>query len=104
MFGKFQTIINNIRSLVKLYDNYDHITKILQSFPRQWIPQGIQRPKEASHGGIFGTLKVHEIELNKDEGQRKGKSIALEAQNASNGSSSKVLKVEESFEEAFEGE
>ncbi|RDY00468.1 hypothetical protein CR513_16350, partial [Mucuna pruriens] len=29
MFGKFQTIISNLRSLGKTYDNYDHITKIL---------------------------------------------------------------------------
>ncbi|RDY13896.1 hypothetical protein CR513_01108, partial [Mucuna pruriens] len=28
---------------------------------------------------ILCTLKVHEIELNKDEGQRKGKSIVVEA-------------------------
>ncbi|RDX97422.1 hypothetical protein CR513_19818, partial [Mucuna pruriens] len=29
MFGRFQTIINNLRSLDKTYDNYDHIIKIL---------------------------------------------------------------------------
>ncbi|RDX98653.1 hypothetical protein CR513_18399, partial [Mucuna pruriens] len=29
---------------------------------------------------LFGTLKVHEIELNEDEGHKKGKSIALKAQ------------------------
>ncbi|RDX90568.1 hypothetical protein CR513_27553, partial [Mucuna pruriens] len=34
MFGRFQTIINNLRSLEKTYDNYDHITKILRSLPR----------------------------------------------------------------------
>ncbi|RDY10286.1 hypothetical protein CR513_05226, partial [Mucuna pruriens] len=31
MFGRFQTIINNLRSLGKTYENYDHITKILKS-------------------------------------------------------------------------
>ncbi|RDX98141.1 hypothetical protein CR513_18992, partial [Mucuna pruriens] len=39
MFGRFHTIVNNLRSLGKTYDNYDHITKILQSFHRQWRPQ-----------------------------------------------------------------
>ncbi|RDX75787.1 hypothetical protein CR513_44302, partial [Mucuna pruriens] len=29
-----KTMINNMRSLGKTYDNYDHITKILQSLPR----------------------------------------------------------------------
>ncbi|RDX92995.1 hypothetical protein CR513_24806, partial [Mucuna pruriens] len=39
MFGRFQKIINNLRSLGKTYDNYDHITKILRSLPRRWRPQ-----------------------------------------------------------------
>ncbi|RDY09776.1 hypothetical protein CR513_05816, partial [Mucuna pruriens] len=30
MFGRFQTIINNIRSLGKTYDNYNHIKKFYQ--------------------------------------------------------------------------
>ncbi|RDX95241.1 hypothetical protein CR513_22277, partial [Mucuna pruriens] len=38
MFGRFQTIINNLRSSGKVYDNYDHITKILTSLPRYWKP------------------------------------------------------------------
>ncbi|RDX58410.1 hypothetical protein CR513_62276, partial [Mucuna pruriens] len=53
---------------------------------------------------LLGTLKVHEIEINNDEGQRKGKSIALKAQKALKGSSSKAFKVEESCEKAFEEE
>ncbi|RDX81966.1 hypothetical protein CR513_37300, partial [Mucuna pruriens] len=39
IFGRFQTIINNLRSLSKTYDNYDHIIKILRSLPRRWRPQ-----------------------------------------------------------------
>ncbi|RDY05820.1 hypothetical protein CR513_10293, partial [Mucuna pruriens] len=35
MFGRFQTIINNLRSLGITYDNYDYIAKILSSFPRR---------------------------------------------------------------------
>ncbi|RDX74684.1 hypothetical protein CR513_45532, partial [Mucuna pruriens] len=45
---------------------------------------------------LLGMLKVHEIELNKDEGQQKGKFIALKAQKTLKGSTSKALKVEES--------
>ncbi|RDY13272.1 hypothetical protein CR513_01822, partial [Mucuna pruriens] len=41
---------------------------------------------------FLGTLKVHEIELREDEGQRKGKSIAHK-------SFSKVFKLDESFDE-----
>ncbi|RDX91274.1 hypothetical protein CR513_26768, partial [Mucuna pruriens] len=53
---------------------------------------------------LLGTLKVHEIELNEYEGQRKGKSITLKAQKAQKGSSSKAFKVEESNEEASKEE
>ena len=35
MFGRFQTIINGLRSLGKNYDNQDHIRKILRSLSRQ---------------------------------------------------------------------
>ncbi|RDY06939.1 hypothetical protein CR513_09012, partial [Mucuna pruriens] len=41
MFGRFRTIINNLRSLGKTYDNYNHITKILRSLSRRWRPQVI---------------------------------------------------------------
>ncbi|RDX74665.1 hypothetical protein CR513_45564, partial [Mucuna pruriens] len=34
---------------------------------------------------FLGTLKVHEMKLNEDEEQRKGKSITLKAQKASKG-------------------
>ncbi|RDX75498.1 hypothetical protein CR513_44607, partial [Mucuna pruriens] len=90
MFGRFQKIINNLRFLGKTYDNYNHIIKILQNLKKL--------PMEE----ILGTLKVHEIELNEDEGRRKGKSIALKAQKAPKRSSSKAFKVEESCEEAYD--
>ncbi|RDY01399.1 hypothetical protein CR513_15288, partial [Mucuna pruriens] len=44
---------------------------------------------------ILGKLKVHDMELNKDEGQQKGKSIALKAQKTPKGSASKAFKAEE---------
>ncbi|RDX71873.1 hypothetical protein CR513_48720, partial [Mucuna pruriens] len=53
---------------------------------------------------LLGILKVHEIELNKDKGQRKGKFIALKAQRTHKGSSSKAFKVEKSCEDSGEVE
>ena len=35
MFGCIQTIINELRSLGRTYDNYDHIDKILRSMSRK---------------------------------------------------------------------
>ncbi|RDX69678.1 hypothetical protein CR513_51174, partial [Mucuna pruriens] len=58
IFGCFQTIINNLISLVKAL----RASKDLKKIPM----------KE-----LLGTLKVHEIVLRDDEGQRKGKSIVL---------------------------
>lgn len=39
MFSIFQTILNELKSLGKSYDNFDNIDKILRRLPRQWIPQ-----------------------------------------------------------------
>ena len=36
MFGSFQTILNELRSLSKTYDNHDHIDKILRSLSKKW--------------------------------------------------------------------
>lgn len=38
MFGQFKTILNELKSLCRHYDNFDHIDKILRSLPRQWRP------------------------------------------------------------------
>ncbi|RDX99450.1 hypothetical protein CR513_17501, partial [Mucuna pruriens] len=77
MFGRLQTIINNLRSLDKTYNNYDYITKILRSLPREWRPHVTNLRvskdlKKLPMEELISMLKVHEIELNKDEGQRKG--------------------------------
>ncbi|XP_017434576.1 uncharacterized protein LOC108341401 [Vigna angularis] len=39
MFSWFQTILNELRSLCKIYDNFDNIDKILLNLHRQWRPQ-----------------------------------------------------------------
>ncbi|KAL2319300.1 hypothetical protein Fmac_028269 [Flemingia macrophylla] len=38
MFGRFQTIVNELSFLGITYDNFDHIDKILRSLPRKWRP------------------------------------------------------------------
>ena len=40
MFKCFQTILNELRSLDRTYDNYDHIDKILRSLSRKWGTTG----------------------------------------------------------------
>ncbi|RDX83957.1 hypothetical protein CR513_35059, partial [Mucuna pruriens] len=47
---------------------------------------------------LLDFLKVYEIEMNEDEGQRKGKCITLKAHEASKGSSPKAFKAKESCE------
>ena len=36
MFGRFQTILNELISLGRTYDNFDQIDKILRSLSRKW--------------------------------------------------------------------
>nr|KYP46541.1 hypothetical protein KK1_031893 [Cajanus cajan] len=38
MFGRFQTIINELLFLGRTYDNFDHIDKLLRSLPMKWRP------------------------------------------------------------------
>ncbi|RDY14823.1 hypothetical protein CR513_00044, partial [Mucuna pruriens] len=75
IFGIFQTIINTRKSLRKTYDYYDHITKILKSLHKRWRPQvttlrAFKDLKKLPMEELSGTLKVHKMELNEDEGQR----------------------------------
>ena len=64
MFGRFQTILNEPRSLSRTYDNYDYIDTILRSLFRKWRPQVIAlRTLKNLVEEFVGTLKVHEQEL-----------------------------------------
>ena len=102
MFGRFQTITNSLRSLGKVYENKDHVRKILRSLSKKWRPKvtAIQETKDLntlSLEELLGSLKVHELELNEEDSSRKEKFIALKAKKPS---SSKSLKAEESSEDA----
>jgi len=79
MFGRFQTILNEPRSLSRTYDNYDYIDTILRSLFRKWRPQVIalrtlKNLDSMSLEEFVGTLKVHEQELQQDEGPKSKKS------------------------------
>nr|KYP32298.1 hypothetical protein KK1_047060 [Cajanus cajan] len=85
MFGRFQTIINELSFLGRTYDNFDHIDKLLHSLPKKWRPQvttlrASKDLEKLSQEVLIGLLKVHEMELQQDETGRKQKSIALSMQ------------------------
>nr|KYP31693.1 hypothetical protein KK1_047847 [Cajanus cajan]KYP40208.1 hypothetical protein KK1_038464 [Cajanus cajan] len=82
MFGRFQTIINELSFLGRTYDNFDHIDKLLCSLLRKWRPQvtalrASKNLENLSLKELIRLLKVHELELQQDDAGRKQKSIAL---------------------------
>nr|KYP31490.1 Retrovirus-related Pol polyprotein from transposon TNT 1-94 [Cajanus cajan] len=106
MFGRFQTIVNELSFLGRTYDNFDHIDKLLRSLPRKWRPQvttlkASKNLEKLSLEELIGLLKVHELELQQDDARRKQKSITLNVQKTkSTPTSSRVLKVEETSDES----
>ena len=116
MFGCFQANLNELRSLGRTYDNYDHIDKILKSPSRKWRPRvtilGVLKNLESmSLEELIGTLKVHEQELQQDKGLRREKSMALSSRKNKKESSSReqiqkssseTLKVNDSSDDEYE--
>lgn len=76
MFGRFQTIINNLISLGKRHLNQDYVRKVLKNLPRQWRPK-VTAIQEANNlfalalEELLGSLKVHELELREENGNEK---------------------------------
>ena len=118
MFRCCQAILSELRSLDRAHDNYDHVEKNLGSLPRKWRPKiaalkALKNLDSMSLEEIVGTLKVHEQELQEDEGLRREKSLALNSQKNKKESSSrekvrrsssKALKVNDSFNDKFEAD
>ncbi|XP_057445347.1 uncharacterized protein LOC130737553 [Lotus japonicus] len=109
MFGRFQTIVNGLRNLDRKYENVDQITKILRCLPRRWRPKvtAIQEAKDLSTlrlEDLLGSLKVHEIELAHDEGQKKQKNIAFKANSSKAVQTKEQSEEEESSEEMSDNE
>ncbi|KAG4974248.1 hypothetical protein JHK87_031069 [Glycine soja] len=106
MFGRFQTILNKLRSLGR---HYDHNDKILRSLSRKWRLQvttlrTIKNLNSMTLEDLVGILKVYEKKLAQDEGTKKGKSLALTVQRpnhnyVSKETSSKALAINDASEE-----
>nr|KYP43253.1 hypothetical protein KK1_035308 [Cajanus cajan] len=76
MFGRFQTIVNELSFLGRTCDNFDHIDKFLRSLPRKRRPQVItlrasKNLEKLSLEELIGLLKVHELELQQNDAGRK---------------------------------
>ena len=86
MKTRFMYIINQLEMLGKRYTNAEVVRKILRSLSKAWRPKvtAIQKAKDLnvlSLDALIGSLKTHEIELNKasEETNRRGKPIALKS-------------------------
>src|SRR3954466_10465127 len=84
MFSRFQTLTAGLRVLDKGYTKADHVKKIIRSLPRRWGPMVIafkiaKNLNEVSLEELISALRSHEIELDANEPQKKGKSIALKS-------------------------
>src|SRR3954469_15116634 len=84
MFSRFQTLTAGLRVLDKGYTKADHVKKIIRSLPRRWGPMVTafkisKNMNEVSLEELISSLRSHEIELDANEPQKKGKSIALKS-------------------------
>lgn len=94
MFGHFQTILNELKSLGRTIDNYDRIGKILRILSRKWKPQvttfrSLKNRDTMSLEELVETLKVHEHELQQDKIIKKEKFFSLSVQKTKKVPSSK---------------
>src|SRR3954470_7742368 len=84
MFSRFQTLTAGLRVLDKGYTKADHVKKIIRSLPRKWGPMVTafkiaKNLNEVSLEKLTSALRSHEIELDANEPQKKGKSITLKS-------------------------
>src|SRR3954468_16381392 len=86
MFSRFQTLTAGLRVLDMGYTRADHVKKIIRSSPRRWGPivtafKIAKNVNEVSLEELISALRSHDIELDANEPQKKGKSIALKSNN-----------------------
>ncbi|KAL6990875.1 hypothetical protein U1Q18_052533 [Sarracenia purpurea var. burkii] len=86
MFTRFNLIINNLKSLGKVFPNIEIVRKILRTLPEEWRPKvtAIEEAKDLttlSLDDLMGSLFTHEFTLKKKEEDPFGKkkNIALKA-------------------------
>lgn len=82
MFSRFQILVAGLKVLDKGYSTSDHVKKIIRSLLKKWRPMvtSLKLSKELNKmtlEELISSLRSHEIELNEDEPQKEGKSIAL---------------------------
>jgi hypothetical protein len=87
MYSRFTSIVNELRSLGKIYSPHDRIRKILRCLPSTWRPMvtAITQAKDLNTlalEDLIGTLRAHEVLLQEDKPIKKGKMIALKASQA----------------------
>ena len=97
MFSRFQILVVGLRVLDKGYSTADNIKKIIRSLPKKWRPMvnALKLAKylnKISLEELVSSLRSHEIELEDDEPQKQGKTLALKSNKKFN---SKVLQVVE---------
>lgn len=82
IFARFQTLVHCLKVLNKSYTITDYVKKILRSLPKQWRPKitAIQEAKDLNtvkSEDLLSWLRVHELELNEEEPEKKTKWVAL---------------------------
>ncbi|XP_058784171.1 uncharacterized protein LOC131658941 [Vicia villosa] len=84
IFSRFTIIINELRSLGKIYSAHERIRKLLRCIPKVWrsMVTAITQAKDLITLLVeehVGSLRAHECIIQEDKPQKKGKSIALKA-------------------------
>ena len=84
MFSRFQILVVGLKVLDKGYSIADHVKKIIRSLPKKWRPMvtALKLAKDLnkiSLEELVISLRSHEIELEEDEPQKKGKSLDLKS-------------------------
>lgn len=93
MFSRFQILTAGLKVLDKGYSTSDHVKNIIRSLPKRWRPMVTVSKLSKDLNKItleelISSLRIHEIELEEDDPQKKGKSVALKSNKKSE---SKVL-------------
>ncbi|XP_073220723.1 uncharacterized protein [Cicer arietinum] len=94
MFSRLTIILNNLRSLGKLYSVQERIRKILRSLPKEWRPMvtAITEARDLTNmklEDLVGTLRAHEPLLLADKPNKKGRVIALKTSQTESSTSKK---------------
>lgn len=103
MFSRFQILTVGLKVLDKGYSTSDHVKKIDRILPKKWrhMVTTLKLSKDLnkiSLEELISSLRSHEIELEEDEPQKKGKFIALKSNKKSESKAFQV--VEESSGES----